>query len=81
MVDAELQAFVQALEAWFTRHRGREHVLSPQDFSLARGWHAAGVSLAEVLTVLDEAAGSGEAIGSLGYCRRRLEARRRQRQP
>ncbi len=68
----DLRAYVAALEAAFTRARGREHVLSPHDFALARAWHASGVPLA---LVLDEVARTSPQAGSLAYLRRGVEAR------
>ena len=53
--DAGLEAFVEAIEAALRSRRGREHVLSPRDFALARGWHEAGVPLATVLVAIDAA--------------------------
>ena len=50
--DAELEAFASAIEEALRVRRGREHVLSPRDFALARGWHEAGVSLATVLVAI-----------------------------
>jgi hypothetical protein len=53
--DAGLETFVDAIEAALRARRGKDHVLSPHDFALARGWHGAGVSLATVLVAIDEA--------------------------
>jgi len=77
MPDPELVAFVEAIEAHLGRLRGAEHVLSPRDFALARGWHAAGVALADVLTALDAAHAETGQSPSLAFCRKRIEASRR----
>lgn len=69
---SELSAYVTALEAAFTQARGREQVLSPHDFALARAWHAAGIPLA---LVVDEMARGGRRANSLAYLRRGVEAR------
>ena len=74
MRDPELDSLVQAIESWLTRHAGREHVLSPADFRLARSWLKAGIPLADVLSALDGAAAAGEAVRSLAFCRGRVEA-------
>ncbi len=71
--DAGLEAFVQAIEATLRAHRGREHVLSPRDFALVRGWHEAGVPLATVLVAIDAAFVADPATASLAPCRRRVE--------
>jgi len=72
MREGALLAYVEAIETHLSRLRGRDHMLLPADFSLARAWHAAGVPLAEVLAALDEASGRGE-IRSLRAVRRRVE--------
>jgi hypothetical protein len=71
--DAGLEAFVEAIEATMRARRGKEHVLSPRDFALARGWHEAGVSLATVLVAIDAAFEKDPATASLALCRRRVE--------
>jgi hypothetical protein len=71
--DAGLEAFVEAIEAAMRARRGKEHVLSPRDFALARGWHEAGVSLATVLVAIDTAFERDPATASLALCRRRVE--------
>ncbi len=71
--DPELDAFVEAIEAELRTRRGKEHVLSPRDFALARGYHEAGVSLATVLVAIDAAFERDPATASLAACRRRIE--------
>jgi len=71
--DVELEAFAAAIEAALRARRGREHVLSPRDFALARGWHEAGVSLATVLVAIDAAFERDPQTTSLALCRRRVE--------
>jgi hypothetical protein len=71
--DAELEAFAAAIEEALRARRGREHVLSPRDFALARGWHEAGVSLATVLVAIDAAFEKDPSTASLALCRRRVE--------
>ena len=71
--DAGLEAFVAAIEAALRARRGKEHVLSPRDFALARGWHEAGVPLATVLVGIDAAFERDPHTASLAPCRRRVE--------
>jgi len=68
-----LEAFVEAIEASMRSRRGKEHVLSPRDFALARGWHEAGVSLATVLVAIDAAFERDPTTASLALARRRVE--------
>lgn len=74
MKDPDLEAFVEAIEAYFSQRRRREHTLSPRDFALARTWFGAGISLATVLVALDEAFDSGQTAPSHAFCRQRIEA-------
>ena len=63
-----LEAFVTAIEAALRAHRGVEHVLSPRDFAIARGWHEARIPLAIVLVGVDlafEADPSASSLASL----------------
>jgi hypothetical protein len=71
--DPELEAFVEAIETAFRARRGKEHVLSPRDFALARGFHEAGVPLATVLVAIDAAFDHDPSTASLAACRRRVE--------
>jgi len=71
--DPGLEAFVEAIETTLRARRGKDHVLSPRDFALARGWHEAGVSLAIVLVAIDAAFERDPATASLTLCRRRVE--------
>ena len=71
--DPELDAFVEAIETAFRTRRGKEHVLGPRDFALARGFHEAGVSLATVLVAIDAAFEHDPATAGLAACRRRIE--------
>jgi hypothetical protein len=71
--DPALEAFVEAIEAAFRARRGKDHVLSPRDFALARGLHDAGVSIATVLVAIDAAFDHDPATASLAACRRRVE--------
>ena len=73
--DPDLGAFVEAIEAALRSRRGREHVLSPRDFALARGWHEAGVALATVLVAIDAAFERDPHTASLALCRRGVEER------
>jgi hypothetical protein len=73
----DLSAYADAVERRLSRHRGREHVLSPRDFDLVRSWHRGGVSLARVLAAIDEAARDGDALTSLALLRRALTPRSR----
>jgi hypothetical protein len=71
--DAGLEAFVEAIEQAFRARRGKEHVLAPREFALAKGFHEAGVSLATVLVAIDAAFESDPRTASLMACRRRIE--------
>ena len=71
--ERDLEAFVEAIEATLRSRRGKEHVLSPRDFALARGWHEAGVPLAIVLVAIDAAFERDPQTASLALCRRRVE--------
>jgi hypothetical protein len=71
--DPGLEAFLEAIETALRGRRGVEHVLSPRDFAIARGWHDAGVPLATVLVAIDLAFEGDPSISSLAFCRRRVE--------
>jgi hypothetical protein len=71
--DSELEAFVAAIETAFRARRGKEHVLSPRDFALARSFHEASVPLATVLVAIDAAFDRDPQTASLAACRRRVE--------
>jgi hypothetical protein len=71
--DPDLEAYVEAIEGHLRARRGVDHILSPRDFALARGWHAAGVPLATVLVGMDRAFEDKPDVTSLAYCRRRVE--------
>ena len=73
MKDPGLEAYVEAIEGHLRARRGVEHILSPRDFALAKGWHEAGVPLATVLVGMDRAFESAKDVTSLAYCRRRVE--------
>jgi Arc/MetJ family transcription regulator len=68
-----LEAFVEAIESHLRARRGVEHILSPRDFALARGWFQAGVPLATVLVGMDRAFEGEPSVSSLAYCRRFVE--------
>ncbi len=71
--DAEVTAYVEAIEASFRAWRGTDHVLSPRDFALAKSWFQSGIPLATVLVGVDQAFVDEPATSSLAYCRRRVE--------
>lgn len=71
--DADLEAFADAIEAALRARRGKDHVLSPHDFALVRGWHGAGVPLATVLVAIDAAFERDPSTSSLARCRRRVD--------
>lgn len=71
--DAEVEAYVLAIEAHLRARRGVDHILSPRDFGQARSWRLAGVPLATVLVGIDRAFDSGADVTSLAFCRRRVE--------
>jgi hypothetical protein len=68
-----LEGFVEAIEGHLRARRGVDHILSPRDFSLARGWFQAGVPLATVLVGMDRAFEVETSVSSLAYCRRFVE--------
>jgi hypothetical protein len=71
--DPELETYVKAIEGHLRARRGVEHILTPRDFALARGWCATGVPLATVLVGMDRAFETGANVTSLSYCRRWVE--------
>ncbi len=71
--DPELESYVKAIEGHLRARRGVEHILTPRDFALARGWCTGGVPLATVLVGMDRAFESGANVTSLSYCRRWVE--------
>jgi len=71
--DPGLEAFLEAIEAALRSRRGVDHVLSPREFAIARGWHDAGVPLATVLVAIDLAFEADPSSSSLAFCRRRVE--------
>jgi hypothetical protein len=71
--DPEIEDYVAAIEGHLRARRGVDHILSPQDFALARSWYQAGVPLATVLVGMDRAFEQSPNVTSLGYCRRRVE--------
>jgi hypothetical protein len=71
--DADVEAYVEAIEAHLRARRGVDHILSPRDFAQARSWHQAGVPLATVLVGIDRAFDAGADVTSLAFCRRRVE--------
>ncbi len=73
MKDPDFLAYVEAIEAAFSRRLGREFVLSPPDFALARTWHAARIPIANVLTGVDDAFASGTEPRALAFCRSFVE--------
>jgi hypothetical protein len=74
MRDPELEAYVAAVERHFGRRRGREYVLSPPEFDLARDWFTAGLAVPTVLTGIDAAFAGETQPTSLTFCRRFVEA-------
>jgi hypothetical protein len=73
MTDGSLEEYARAVEEHLTAGRGKEHVLSPRDFSLLRSWVAAGVPLGTILAGIDLARDSDADVSSLAYCRARVE--------
>lgn len=80
MKDPDLEAYVETIERHLQARSGREAVLSPRDFALARAWHAAGLPLGAVLLGLDEGLQT-TATATLAYCRRFVEAAASVRRP
>lgn len=74
MKDPSLESYVAAIEAHLGARRGANHILSPRDFGLARGWYATGLPLATVLVGIDRALDDADGpAASLAFCRRRVE--------
>ncbi|HEY7700493.1 MAG TPA: hypothetical protein VIE88_18845, partial [Vicinamibacteria bacterium] len=72
MRDPGLEAFVEGIETHLRLRRGAERHMSPPDFARARTFYRAGVSLAEVLTAIDEELASGRRVVSLAPLGRRF---------
>jgi hypothetical protein len=73
MPREDVNEYVNAIEAHFRARKGQDHVLTPRDFGLAKGWCESGVPLAAVLVGIDRAFEGGERVVSLAYCRRFVE--------
>lgn len=73
MTRDDVSDYVNAIEAHLRARRGQDHVLTPRDFALAKGWCETGVPLAAVLVGIDRAFEGGERVASLAYCRRFVE--------
>jgi hypothetical protein len=71
--DADLAAYVEAIEAHFRARRGKDQALSPRDFALAKGFHQAGIPLGAVLLGIDRSFEADPNTSSLAFCRRRIE--------
>ena len=71
--DPALVAFLEAIEAALTSGRGVDHVLTPREFAIARGWYDAGVPLATVLVAIDLAFDVDPSLSGLAFCRRHVE--------
>lgn len=71
--DPGLEDYLEGLESVFRSRRGVDHVLSPREFALARGWYEAGIPLATVLVAIDLAFEADPSVSSLAFCRRRVE--------
>ena len=71
--DPTFTRYLEAIEDHLRSRRGSETTLSPRDFTLARGWHQAGVPLAAVLLGIDRAFEADASASSLAFCRRRVE--------
>ena len=71
--DPELEGFVEAIEAAFRARRGKDHVLAPRDFALAKGFFEAGVPVATVLVAIDAAFERDPQTATLAVVRRRVE--------
>ena len=76
MRDPDFLAYVEAIERRLTSHRGREQVLNPPDFELARRWFRGGVPLSTVFEAIVAAEREGETLLSLAPLKKRVEARR-----
>jgi hypothetical protein len=71
--ERALEDYVAGIEAGLRARRGVEHVLSPREFALARGWYEARIPLATVLVAVDLAFDADPSVASLVVCRRRVE--------
>jgi hypothetical protein len=68
----ELVAYVETIEGYLGRLRGRELSLSPRDVGLARRLHSAGVPLANVMAAIDRAREAAGPAVSLAFAARFL---------
>jgi len=75
--ESDLPAYVDAIEGYLERLRGHRVSLVGKEFALARGFHAAGVSLASVLAAIDRACQAGGPVVSLAFSSRFLHGHRR----
>lgn len=73
--NPDLERYLTAIEEHLGRRRGREHVLSPPDFALARGWHTQGIPVEDVIGAIDALVGEGRDPTSLAPCQRWLDGR------
>ena len=76
MKDPALERYVAAIEAHFSRRRGRETTFTARDFALVQSWFGAGLSLHTVLAGIDAAFEAGRVPTALGHCRSFVEPRR-----
>ncbi len=67
-----MPAYVDAIEGYLGRLRGRPVSLVGHEFALARDFHAAGVSLASVLSAIDRGREAAGPVVSLSFCSRFL---------
>lgn len=74
MKDPAFVEYVEAIERVFRVRLGREHVLSPRDFALARSWHRAGFPVSVVVRAVEQAFAREPSVSSLAYCRSFVEA-------
>ena len=73
MRNAALVAYVESIERHIQRLRGRERLLSPPDFQLARRWHRAGVPLELIFGAIEGAFAQEREFSSLALVRREVE--------
>ena len=71
--DPGLESYMEGIETAFRGRRGVDHVLSPREFALARGWYEAGIPLATILVAIDLAFDADPSVSTLAFCRRRVE--------
>lgn len=76
--DTVLVRYVEKIEDHLGRLSGKERVLAPPEFALARQWYRAGIPISWILRCFDDVL-VGADTPSLAACRERIESLCRER--